>query len=167
MYHLAPPLTPERFAELCARANRFRAWVDSIRGRNGWASYRPEEIPAELRDVDPSDDEKALIELQEFHARQPERLFCYVTRDGDGWKCSTWPGARYGIVRVGASYKSPAFGRASTRRPVTLYGVNGCVYSGTLYESSGDYARLRKIKATVPAATMEAMRRANFGPGNI
>lgn len=141
MYYLSPPLEASSAALLQARADRFAAWVNTKRGRNGWASYKPDEIPAELRDVDPTNDEKSLLDLCKFHSEPPARLFCYVTqpRLANGthgsWQCRNFPGALYGLVNVGPQYKSPGFYRASTRRSVALFAVNGWVYSGTLYES--------------------------------
>lgn len=167
MFHLAPPLTQDQYRALCARLNAFNAWVDTKRSRSGWASYRPDEVPAELK-PEPTNEERGLVELQDLHATQPERLFCYVTRDSSGaWKCGNFPGQLLGLVHVGPSYRSPAFGGWSTRRAVRLSCVNGVIYSGTLYESSGDYARLRKTRRACSPEAMELMRRANFGPGNI
>lgn len=167
MYHLARPLSTEAYRALCERANRFNAWLDTKRNRHGWASYRPEEVPADIAAIAPTNEERGLIEIQDLHELQPERLFCYVTRDGDGWKATNFPGQRLGLVYVGGSYSSPAFGRSSTRRPVRLACINGCAYFGTLYESSGDYARLRRAVEPCTPEAMELMRRANYGPGAI
>jgi hypothetical protein len=139
-------LTPEQAAELRARHDRFSAWVDTRRGRNGWASYHPDDVPAELRGVALSNDETAALELHEFERDAPEHVFCYVTRKpGEAWQCRTFAGGSYGTVAVGYAYRVPGFyGRPSTRRSVTLNAINGWVYFGTFYESSGDYARLKR-----------------------
>lgn len=139
-------LTDQQAAELRARYERFAAWLDTKRGRNGWASYKPDEVPAELQGVALTNEETAALELYEFERDAPMHLFCYVTRKpGEAWKCSTFAGGSYGTVAVGYSYRVPGFYcRPSTRRSVTLRAINGWIYSGTFYESSGDYARLRR-----------------------
>jgi hypothetical protein len=108
-----------------------------------------------------------LLDLSDFHRDPPARLFCYVTLTSHGWECGNFTGTPYGRVHVGASYTCPAFGRKSTRRSVTLSAVNGWIYSGTFFESSGDYARLKRTQRRVSPSGMESMRRANFGPGAI
>lgn len=168
MFMLERPLTTEQYRALCARANAFNAWLDTKRDRRGWASYRPEDVPATVPQI--SNEERGLIEIQDLHETQPERLFCYVTRrngpDSVEWKATNFPGQLLGLVLVGNAYRTPAFGRYSTRRPVRLACINGLIYHGTLYESSGDYARLKRSKLTC-GAELETMRRLNFGPGNI
>ena len=132
MYHLAPPLDPEHAATIRERCARFNAWVDTRRNVRAGRFPREEEIPAELRGVNPTNLDKGLLDLCDFHAEPPAQLFAYVTHDISGaWQCANFPGVRYGTVHVGPAYKSPAFGRASTRRSVTLFAVNGWVYDGT------------------------------------
>jgi hypothetical protein len=38
-------ITQEQAADIRQRNDALMAWVDSIRGKNGWASYRPEDKP--------------------------------------------------------------------------------------------------------------------------
>jgi len=139
-------LTTEQAETLRARYERFNAWVDTIRDkRSGWASYHPDDVPAELRGVALSNEETRELELFEFERDAPEHLFCYVTRRDGAWQCGTFAGGSYGRVTVGYSYKVPGFYcRPSTRRSVTLHAINGWIYAGTFYESAGDYARLRR-----------------------
>jgi len=58
-------MTPSDFdlakiADIRQRLGQLNAWIDTIRGRNGWASFRPEDKPASVPDV--SNDERGLLE---------------------------------------------------------------------------------------------------------
>lgn len=148
-------LSPERFADLDARHTRNQIYwaVHADYGRGGASSLSADADAAMPPECRISNAERGELELHAFMVEAPARLFCYVARDistGVGnpapWKCVAWPGQSYGRAIVGPSYAVPAHGRRSRRRAVTLYAVNGWVYSGTLYESSGDYARLRRTK---------------------
>lgn len=142
-------MAPERFRELDARLTRNRiywaAFGNHSRGGSSLSAEAQAAMPDECRI---SNDERGELELHHFVTEAPAQLFAYVTRDreSDAWRCNTWPGQTYGRVVVGRAYECPGFWHPSTRRSVTLYAVNGWVYSGTLYESSGDYARFRRTK---------------------
>lgn len=98
-------------------------------------------------------------EITRFLEDKPERVFLYIKQDtapslggdfrwskGEG-KATTWTGAHLGSVTFGREYKCPAFGGFfSVRVPVRITAINGCTYAGTYYKSSGDYARVRKVK---------------------
>lgn len=129
-----------RRAELEARATAHAAWVDTFRGRNGWAS-----IPAECKPpagAEMSNDERGELEILQFLQDKHARLFCYI--DEKTMQATAWPGQSFGRVSLGHTYCS-SFG--DKRRSVTLFGVNGCTYHGTYYCGAGDYARLRIAKA--------------------
>ena len=41
-------ITQDQAADIRKRNDALMAWVDSIRGKNGWASYRPEDKPTDV-----------------------------------------------------------------------------------------------------------------------
>jgi hypothetical protein len=102
-----------------------------------------------------TEDWNAQIEAQELThwQAQPERAFVYVLH-GEAQvidravRVTTWTGELLGTGILGPKYKCPTFGCfPSTRRSIRVKGTNGAEYFGTYYESSGDYARMRKYKA--------------------
>jgi len=137
-------LTPERHAELSARNARHNAWVDTIRNpRNGWASYKPEDVPADCR---MTNEERAELETHEFVASPPERVFAYVKETAGRYFHGTvtgFMGNAFGECYLGSSWRDNFGG---TRRAVRLQAINGKTYVGTFYKSSGDYCRLRLAK---------------------
>jgi len=54
-------ITSEQAAEIVNANDALMAWVDSIRGKNGWASYKPEDKPANVPDV--SNEERSALEV--------------------------------------------------------------------------------------------------------
>jgi hypothetical protein len=165
-------LSPERFRDLDARNTRNRIYwaANADFDRSGASSMSAETSAATPEECRISNDERGELELHHFMTEAPLHLFAYVTknRKTGAWQCNAWPGQPFGRVWVGDPYKSPGFyGRPSTRRSVTLFAVNGWIYSGTFYQSSGDYARLKRTKQRVSPVSQELSRRSNFGPGNI
>lgn len=141
----AQVLTAEQYAELKARYDRHSAFVDTKRGKNGWAAYKPEEVPEDCRI---SNEEVSLIEVYQFINDPPEKYFAYVK--GYRGYCSvgelvTWTGDKLGTVTFGVKYRDNFGG---IRVPIRVQAINGRVYHGTYFESSGDYARIRVCKDT-------------------
>jgi hypothetical protein len=101
----------------------------------------------------PTNDDRAAIEVYELVHNKPENIFCYINeKDGTA---TIWTGVVIGTAHFGQQYKTPAFGGfGSTRVPVTVRAINGCVYAGTYYKSAGDYARLKKTKAACNPASL-------------
>ena len=89
-------------------------------------------------------------EVAAFLEDKPERVFLYI-KETDMWNgfAQTWTGAHLGTVKFGRAYRTPAFGSMSTRVPVRIKAINGCEYAGTYYKSSGDYARVKRVKGKV------------------
>ncbi len=69
-------ITSEKAAEIRQRNDALMVWVDSIRGKNGWASYRPEDKPANVPDV--SNEERSALEVFEFCQTPPDKYFLYI-----------------------------------------------------------------------------------------
>jgi len=142
-------ITEKRYKQLRAKINAFDAWVDSQRNpRNGWASYRPSDVPRHLPRV--SNAERSQVEVYEFVNQQPDKYFCYVQRN----KCApglvdnkvtvtTWTGQVLGYGYLGVPYKCGN----SRRYPIRFRAINGVRYSGTYYASAGTYARVYKAKS--------------------
>lgn len=132
-------ITPEQANEIRTRNTALNQWVDSIRGKNGWASYRPEDKPANVPDV--TNEERSALEVFEFVSNPPEKYFLYI--DEKNHTATTWTGETLGQVTFGCEYRDNFNGR---RVPVTVRAVNGKTYHGTYYKSSGNYARIRAKK---------------------
>lgn len=98
-----------------------------------------------------TNEETSALELYEFVTFKPSALFAYVHLEkpsafdaGDRY-ITTWQGDRLGtITYIGYAYRSN-FG--DTRRSIKIRAINGLIYSGTYYESSGDYCRVRALKS--------------------
>lgn len=147
------PLTAEEYARLRALADRHEAWVDTRRGKNGWASYQPEEVPEDCR---MTNEERSAVEVYEFQHDPPARYFAYVKVNGEVPKSrrdpyramvgelTTWTGDKLGNVTFGCRYVLP---NGSARVPIWVSAINGRHYHGTYFESSGDYARIRASKS--------------------
>ena len=132
-------ITPDQAADIRKRNDALMAWVDSIRGKNGWASYRPEDKPADVPDV--TNEERSALEVFEFCTNPPEKYFLYINREKQS--ATTWTGDLLGQVSFGREYRDNFGGR---RVPVTVRAINGLTYHGTYYKSSGDFARIRQSK---------------------
>jgi hypothetical protein len=136
-------ITPEQAADIRQRNDVLMSWIDSIRGKNGWASYRPEDKPANVPDV--TNEERSALEVFEFCATPPERYFLYISEDNQ--TATTWTGDVLGEVSFGREYRDNFGGK---RVPVWIRGINGKQYHGTYYKSSGNFARIRQSKRGKP-----------------
>ena len=132
-------ITPDQAADIRERNNALMAWVDSIRGKNGWASYRPENKPPDVPDV--SNEERSALEVFEFCTNPPDKYFLYISCEKQS--ATTWTGDLLGHVSFGREYRDNFGGR---RVPVTVRAINGRTYHGTYFKSSGDFARIRQSK---------------------
>jgi hypothetical protein len=132
-------ITPQQAADIRTRNDALTAWVDSIRGKNGWASYRPEDKPAHVPDV--TNDERSALEVFEFVTNPPGNYFLYINEANR--TATTWTGDVLGQVSFGREYRDNFGGK---RVPVAIRGINGLTYRGTYFKSSGDYARIRVQK---------------------
>lgn len=144
-------ITKKKYRQLRAKIDAYLAWVDTIRGANGWASYQPEDVPATVPRV--SDAERSQVEVYEFCANPPDRYLVYVRRIavapgvvGKDIEATTWTGQLLGKGRLGIPYKCGKGLGVSRRYPISFKGINGRVYRGTFFASSGDYARVHWVK---------------------
>jgi hypothetical protein len=134
-------ITPEQAADIRARNDALMAWVDSIRGKSGWASYRPEDKPAQVPDV--TNDERSALEVFDFVTNPPDKYFLYVNETNR--TATTWTGDVLGQVSFGREYRDSFGGR---RVPITVRAINGRKYHGTYFKSAGNYARIKMAKQT-------------------
>ena len=135
---MAEILSAEEYGRLRAIADRHAAFVDTRRGKNGWAAFRPEEVPEDCRI---ENGELSALEVYEFVNDPPERYFAYVDAR---WKIlTTWTGDKLGDVTFGTPWVDNFGGR---RVPITVAAINGRRYYGTYFESSGNYARIRACR---------------------
>jgi hypothetical protein len=132
-------ISAELAADIRKRNDALMAWVDSIRGKNGWASYRPDDKPAHVPDV--TNEERSALEVFEFVANPPDKYFLYISEKNR--TATTWTGDALGNVSFGREYRDSFGGR---RVPITVHAINGRTYHGTYYKSSGDYARVKAAK---------------------
>jgi len=122
--------------EIQARITVHDAWIDSIRDTNGWASYRPEDMPAHVPDV--SNDERSALEVYRFYTTRPTKYFLYI--DERRRRATTFTGEKLGSVSFGREWRDNFGG---TRVSINVYAINGFTYHGTYYKSSGSYARVK------------------------
>jgi hypothetical protein len=141
-------LTPAQASDIRAKLDKFDAWLNTKRNkRNGWASYRPEDIPADVPRV--SNDERSALEVFDFVNNPPAKYFLYIKQETnllETWqhgRATTWTGETLGAVSFGREWRSNMGDR---RVPVTIRAINGRTYVGTYYKSTGDYARVRLAK---------------------
>jgi len=132
-------ITPEQAQDIRARNEALNQWIDTIRGKNGWASYKPEDKPANVPDV--TNEERSALEVFEFVANPPDKYFLYINEKDR--TATTWTGEKLGAVSFGREYRDNFGGR---RIPINVHTINGKTYHGTYYKSSGDYARIRVKK---------------------
>jgi hypothetical protein len=138
---LGSPITKYQAADIRARDAALRNWLKE----NKTNSYKREELPAELDP--PTNDERSQCEIFEFLHDPPAQYFCYIVRRGDYWIASNWLGAPLNegrVVFIGAEYKS---NMGDKRQPIWFRGINGVCYSGIFYKSTGDYARVKRVKS--------------------
>lgn len=132
-----------------AREQAFRAAWDAFDPRRaakggGYTSAEIAKIEHIAGTKQPTNEERGALEQYDFYHEAPDKYFLYVN---DATSAATaWPGTFLGRVQRGRSYRSPSFGNPSTRVPITVYAINGWVYSGTYFESAGSYARVKRTK---------------------
>jgi len=129
-------ITPEQARDIRNRNDALNRWVDSIRGRNGWASYKPEDKPASVPDV--TNEERSALEIFDFVTNPPDKYFLYIQEQDS--TATTWTGDKLGHVSFGREFRDSFGGK---RVPVTIHAINNATYHGTYYKSSGSYARVR------------------------
>lgn len=126
--------------DIRSRNETLNAWVDTIRGKNGWASYRQEDKPAHVPDV--SNEERSSLEVFEFVQNPPDKYFLYISEENQ--TATTWTGDKLGHVLFGREWRDSFGGR---RVPVTVRAINGVTYHGTYFKSTGNYARIKRAKS--------------------
>jgi hypothetical protein len=86
-------------------------------------------------------------EVEDFKQGKALTYFAYF-RDGTQPTITTFTGDKLAdVTLLGHEYKVPAFGRVpSTRVNFRAKGIDGRMWAGTYYKSSGDYVRMRVIK---------------------
>ena len=141
-------ITGTKYNALKRKIAAFDKWVDTQRSVNGWASFLPSDVPKHIKQV--SNAERSSVEVYEFIHNPPEKYLVYIRRNvikpglvDSRIEATTWTGQVLGYGKLGKFYRC---GR-SRRYSVVFQGINGHSYKGTFYASSGDYARVHKVKA--------------------
>ena len=137
-----------RYEVLKERLVRYSTWVDGIRGKGGWASYRREDVPKGIPRL--TNAQLGAIEVYEFVHDPPDRYFCYVERqvvsagvvDAHKVRITTGMGQTLGYGYLGTPYKC----LGSIRYPVRFTGINLKKYHGIFFHGAGQYARVRQYK---------------------
>lgn len=176
---MPPPLTDAEYPLLRARIDKQEAWVNTIRKRTkcrrckgtgrglstepycqsckgkgytlGWASYKPEDVPADIPQV--TNEDRSRVEVYEFKRDKPHKYFAYVYRDGMTNRLEsvrTFTGDLIGrITWHGPIYEVRGFGPfPSQRQNLRINAVNGLTYSAVYFLSSGDYCRMKAFTNT-------------------
>jgi hypothetical protein len=139
-------LSDEAYTELKARNALHIAFVDSKRGANGWASYKPEEEPLSSRITN---EELSKLEVYDFITNPPDHYLGYVhiEKDAMGYVTkkafTTWVGDTLSTYCLLGHIWTSNLG--DKRQRILFKGINGILYGGIFYLSSGDYARVKKL----------------------
>jgi hypothetical protein len=127
-------ITQQQANAIRERDVALKAWLGERR------SYRQEELPESV--VPPTNDELSALEVFEFCRDKPDNYFLYISKNQ--LFATTWVGEKLGtVVQMGKPW-SDNFG--GTRVHIRISAINGAVYSGTYYKSSGDYARVKRVR---------------------
>ena len=135
-------ITEDEYQELKARCARYDTWVDTFRGKNGWAAIPTDAYATLPDDSRISNEERSALEVYEFLHDPPEKYLLYI--DERGKAAVTWMGDTLGSVWFGKEYKSNLGDR---RVSIRCDAINGCRYHGTYYKGTGDYARVKRCKS--------------------
>lgn len=155
-------LTAAEAADIRQRSEayeRAREKFDPKRFKRG-GGYSPADvaaIEAMAGVAHPSNAELGRLELYEFMTNPPDKYFLYVKQDKnprpigstlpDGI-ATTWTGDKLGTIFFGKAYRTRSpFGGVVERIPVRVHAVNGFQYAGTYYASTGNYARVKRVKS--------------------
>jgi len=93
----------------------------------------------------PSNEELSALEVYDFKRDKPERYFAYV--DKEFRFLTTWTGERLARIYYQGCETRDNFG--GKRRYFRAEAINGLVYWGYHFSSSGDYARMYELKGRV------------------
>lgn len=115
------------------------------------ATERPDGDPPVAKtqeEVDAANAELSEAEVAAFKARHTDRWFAYWKDLPQGSEICTWTGTVLATVTwKGREYRMPAFGCFPSKRiNFRARGIDGRMWSGTYYVSSGDYVRMRAMK---------------------
>lgn len=136
-------ITETQYMELSARNARHIAWAAQFIKKNGWIMITTEEQKTCPADATMTNENRSAIELFEFCRDKPEKYVLYIKEETR--QAITFTGDVLGSVAFGQEYHANIGGK---RMPVTIRAINGAIYHGTYYKSSGSYARVRKAKVT-------------------
>lgn len=142
-------ISEAQYYEIKGRLSILNAWVDTKRGKNGWAVYKPEERPTIILDV--TNEERSLVEEYDWMTNPPTKYLIYITESAGSApglsfsaRATTWTGLHLGnVIESGRMFRSN-FG--DVRVPINVFGTNGKMYFGTYYRSSGNYARIKMLE---------------------
>ncbi|KRR21691.1 hypothetical protein [Bradyrhizobium retamae] len=126
-------LSAESAVAIRNRETALRNWLGNR------TSYHPSELPADI--IPPTNEERSALEVFEFLRDKPARYFLYINREKG--VATTWTGEVLGRVTFGREYRDNFGGK---RIAVRIAAISGDEYHGTYFVSSGDYARVQKVK---------------------
>lgn len=132
------------YQELRARLNEYDKWyLEYCRLHNNGVLEK--DIP---KNLGVSNAERSAVEHWEFIHNPPEKYFLYVRHNGselaNQFTAITWTGQTLGRGTFGREFRDNFGG---IRVPVWIDGINGVQYAGTYFKSSGDYARIKRVKS--------------------
>lgn len=85
-------------------------------------------------------------EVLRFREGQEESYFAYLSAASMHTKITTWMGDELArVVWRGQEYTSPAYGMPSKRQNFRALGIDGRLWSGTYFCSSGTYVRMKPM----------------------
>lgn len=133
-------LTDSQYQELKARYDAYHAAREELcKGRNYVTVEEQAILPSSC-----TSEEISQLEVYEFMKNPPTKYFAYVTiPEHGGYKITTWTGELLGRV---THYGEWVSNMGDRRASIRVKAINGKMYHGTFYKSTGDYCRLTMSK---------------------
>ena len=119
------------------RSDVYESWAVQYRQKNGWTVIPADAVPP----VSITNEERGRLEQFLFATNPPARYFLYINEERK--VATTWVGDILGRVTFGRAWQDNFGGK---RIAVRIEGINGRTYTGTYFQSSGQYARVRLLK---------------------
>jgi len=89
-------LTDSQYETARRELDELNAWIDTKCARNGWASYRREDVPAHLQHVD--NQLRSAVEYFEWMRDKPRKYFLYVNEVHMTAMTWTGGGSRFHLI---------------------------------------------------------------------
>lgn len=131
------------YTQYRAMLDKAEAWIDTQRGKNGWASWRPEEAPDYVNAI--TNDMRSAVEVYELHRDKPAKFTAYTGGSNGvlGPNVTTWTGDVIGKMLPG--FKAWRDRHGNKRYSIRVRAAWGGEYIGQT-AGPGMCVNLRRVK---------------------